>query len=367
MDIVWLTGRDLTNDLASSTEKNLVKELRLLNHNVTLVSPSKEMKNKNENDLTIKKISLPGLNTLSGARNIKRFIINDIIPYDDNTFFLIDWRYVQPLNNILNRYIKKWCIIDRGPPTYNGIFNKIQKWYWKRGWEIANKSAMGGFVVSEPHKNFVREMNDVSLKIKEIPAGSNANKYAIEKNDPNEILKITYIGRMDSRRDVESIITLTKKLIKAQITHEVNIYGGGSDNKTLEKFASVNKTIIIHEKASNSEIFNHLSYQHIGIMPMPDIPVWRISSPLKLAEYISSGLAIIGPKHPGNEFWGDGVWSMLSENSEWTRGAVENIKKYLQSDWEEISQSAIIASKNARWSRIATRIIISLEEWSIDS
>ena len=29
-------------------------------------------------------------------------------------------------------------------------------------------------------------------------------------------------------------------------------------------------------------------------MPMPDIPVWRISSTLKLAEYLASGLGIIG-------------------------------------------------------------------------
>jgi len=366
MEIVWLTGRNLANDLASSTETNLVKELRLFGHDVTLVSPGKDKTNKFNNDLIINKISFPGMNTLSGVRNIRKHIVNNLIHYSENTVFLVDWRYVQPLESTLKKYINKWCIIDRGPPTYGGIFNKIQKWYWRRGWEIAEESSIGGFVVSEAHKKFVIKMNNVSLKIKAIPAGSIANIHNNGKKNPNNMLKLAYLGRMDVRRDVESIFTLSTKLSKAGIKHEINIYGGDSADKSFLNLASKNNRVTIHKRIDNSEIFKQLSYHHIGIMPMPDIPVWRISSPLKLAEYISSGLAIIGPKHPGNEFWGEGEWSLLSDDKEWTDGAVEKIKKYMESDWAEISQLAISSSTNMRWSEISKIIIISLEKWTIE-
>ena len=46
---------------------------------------------------------------------------------------------------------------------------------------------------------------------------------------------------------------------------------------------------------------------------MPDEEIWRISSPLKLAEYAAAGLLTIGPDHIGNRFDTNERWSILAD------------------------------------------------------
>ena len=49
----------------------------------------------------------------------------------------------------------------------------------------------------------------------------------------------------------------------------------------------------------------------IGLLPMPNLPVWTISSPLKRSEYISSGLLVVGIDHDGHHL------PVKIENSDW--------------------------------------------------
>ena len=86
---------------------------------------------------------------------------------------------------------------------------------------------------------------------------------------------------------------------------------------------------------------------------MPDIPVWRMSSPLKLSEYISAGLATIGPKHAGNCIEGEEDWSMMSEREDWGKDSVGIILEKIMGDWDEIVDSSLISSKRVLWSEIA--------------
>ena len=54
---------------------------------------------------------------------------------------------------------------------------------------------------------------------------------------------------------------------------------------------------------THDEISKFLQGCHIGCLPMPsDYEMWKISSPLKLSEYLSSGLLVVGIDHTGNRF-----------------------------------------------------------------
>ena len=98
------------------------------------------------------------------------------------------------------------------------------------------------------------------------------------------------------------------------------------------------------------------SGQHVGIMPMPDIPIWRIASPLKLSEYLSHGLAIVGPFHSGNTLSDTGPWEMLSTDTNWPKSCAEKLSSMNQYDWQNTRKSALSDSESLQWDVIGEKL-----------
>jgi glycosyltransferase involved in cell wall biosynthesis len=357
MRLLWISGREIESDLAGTTEKSLTKELVDLGHELSFVSPGKSPHDSAEH-FQVSTIKLPGLVTLSGARSIKKFLGEiDLSDYD---IVLIDWRYVLPLQKVIRSLQIPWCVIDRGPPATSGIFGgkirrellrNIQKKFWERAWKIAEECASIGFVVSKRHETLVRGFAP-KLSISHIPAGSYPLEIDMQKSDPSEILRLAYVGRIDRKRGVSSILKLSEKLDFRGVNHFISIAGDGNLKREMERTAMGSDRIAFLGTLSRKEVEELLSNQHVGIMPMPNIPVWSISSPLKLAEYLSCGLAVIGPDHPGNTIDGAEEWSMLTSSEPWFEAAAEDLSSRISEDWGSITNSAIRSSEILSWKNI---------------
>ena len=207
MNLLWLSGRVIGSDMARLTEEMLCSNLRLLGNEVVLISPW-------EIRATLHRAYFYPKNWNSRFRNLdccenigkvlkekkERFILFDVV--------LVDWRFVRMLRNDLEKLGIPWIIIDRGPPVTSGIFGKgikrellrnLQKIFWKSAWKEAGRTSIGGFVVSGEHSKLVRKLcNDKPIGI--IPAGSVKNKYLATKSDVSELLKISYVGRIDRKK-----------------------------------------------------------------------------------------------------------------------------------------------------------------------
>jgi glycosyltransferase involved in cell wall biosynthesis len=358
MQLMWISGRNLSADLAATTEINLCREISGMGIEVTLVSPGK-IDSNNFKHKVVKGINFPGLKTISGARNIRNNLRNGGLFLPTEGSLLVDWRYVKSLKKELIQFSGEWSIIDRGPPTYQGLFNRLQKKYWFDAWKIANKHAKLGFVVSKQHKQFVMERTGVEIDTRVVPAGTIKNPYSLKKCFPGELLKIVYIGRVDRRRGVEGVIPLSRNLEDQGMKHNIKIIGKGDFGDEISKASKMNENIEYFESLSRTEIPKILAESHIGIMPMPDIPVWRIASPIKLAEYLSAGLAVIGPSHLGNQLNGGEEWDLLSEN-DWIVESSELIKGAISDDWGRIVSSSVLSSKELMWEGISTKMIEDL-------
>jgi hypothetical protein len=98
-------------------------------------------------------------------------------------------------------------------------------------------------------------------------------------------------------------------------------------------------------------------------MTMPDLPIWRIASPLKLAEYLSSGLAIIGPRHPGNGGNIDEKCILLSE-LDWEVKSASILSCLTSEEWIKIEDSARELSRGNSWDVVAMKMIGALKNWN---
>ncbi len=358
MRVLWISGREIGSDLAGTTEHYLATSMGENGAEVTLMSPGRYI-GENYSHISLEKLKIPGLETLSSANEIHKKISG----MDLNIFdvVIIDWRYVYPIRKIISELEKSWFIIDRGPPAYPGILKRFQKWYWKRAWEIAENSASGGFVVSEEHANFVEEYAGISLNHEILPAGTCQENTIIHKPDPMEKISLAYIGRIDKRRGLMSIEKLSSELEKQGLEFEINICGEGDIEKKIEKLSRRDNRLIYHGKIPQLEVGKILSICHVGIMTMPDLPIWRIASPLKLAEYLSSGLAIIGPRHPGNGSKIEEACILLTKN-DWEVKSVSILSSLSSEDWGEIVDSARKYSKSLTWKGVSIRMINALRK-----
>ena len=369
MRLVWVTARDLSSDLAATTEISLCRAMASSGVDICLISPGK-VANKSFEHHEVKRLRLAGLNTLSGAWDIRKRILADSGLVERADIVLVDWRYIKPLEVYLRSLAVPWLVIDRGPPATSGLrggriqrefLRNLQKRYWSRGWRIASSHSSGGFVVSSEHKKLVNSITRGNLELFVLPAGTESNQFIVEKTDPTIQLKLIYIGRIDKKRGVEDIIRLSDTLADYSINHLLTVVGTGDMENEMAMNDKRSEFFHYQPKVPREKIQEILAANHIGILPMPDIPIWRISSPLKLAEYLAAGLLIVGPEHPGNQLNGGEDWSLLTPSGDWVTDAAGRIKRVIEEDWRGLSSSAVESSKNLQWENISKKVFSIIE------
>ena len=109
-----------------------------------------------------------------------------------------------------------------------------------------------------------------------------------------EPIVLIYIGCMHVERN---LLTMSEAVVRAneeQRRFKLILVGEGNDEERLSAFAKENPdSIEFHGSVPSSEIPNWLAKSHIGILPFPDEEKFRVSSPLKLFEYLASGMPVM--------------------------------------------------------------------------
>lgn len=356
MKIVWLTGRRLSRDLASSTEMGLCRGLLGRGNEVHLVSPGKSRIDEIPMHSPIKQTRISGLHTISNGLAMNKFISKKEDLFDWADFFLVDWRLVSFIWKTLDEKQADWWIIDRGPPAYTGLLAMIQNIQWSRAWKIAEKKSNGGFVVSKVHAKKVRKIiHDNDMDLIPIPAGADIRDNLPASKTPSGKIRFVYSGILERRRDIRGIFRLLDYFELIENGASITIIGEGQESSFVERLAKEDERVSFLGKISHGEVISELSSSHVGIMPMPSEEIWRLASPLKLAEYLASGMLIVGPKHEGNTIEGDFIWDLLSEDENWQLSGVQSICEILDSDgWEDASIGATSAAyEHLNWEKIS--------------
>ena len=282
--IAWLSSRVLGRDLCSTTQINLANGLVSKGHKVIMYSPG-EIKGVSFDHVEISRSKIRGLHAFS----IRRSLARKIREIENAEIILIDW----PLASLTGKFTRKTVLIDRGPPAYRGIFARMQWPYWKRAWNRARY----GTTVSLAHKKFVMEnTNTIASKIKVIQAGVDCDLFRPQQKDTT--LHMVYHGSLDKNR---AIMTLPSLLVEAQsagLDIQLHIHGQGD---CLDRLRALQiDGLEVTSRLEQKDLANRLGSYDIGILPMPEHGVWNLASPLKLSEYLASGLIVAGVDHAGH-------------------------------------------------------------------
>jgi len=114
---------------------------------------------------------------------------------------------------------------------------------------------------------------------------------------PNEPVKLIYVGATDPERNV---LALSKAVIQAAsqgLQFHFTVIGAGTQHPQLKHLAQQHPNLLaIHDAVPHDEIPHWLAKAHVGALPFPDEEKFRVSSPIKLFEYMASGLPVMATR-----------------------------------------------------------------------
>jgi glycosyltransferase involved in cell wall biosynthesis len=115
--------------------------------------------------------------------------------------------------------------------------------------------------------------------------------------DEGEPVHLIYVGRLDRERN---LLALCHAVISANDEGKrivLSLVGTGSVQTELEWFAQQTKgQIHVVPPIPHEQVPALLAQAHVGVLPFPDEERFRVSSPIKLFEYMAAGLPILATR-----------------------------------------------------------------------
>lgn len=349
--VFWLTCRS-TNDLCATTHRALLTGLVRRGHEVTLVNPDSPEAQHDElwSHVHVSTSKIPGRAATSAAQHMRSWALNQKFP--PHSVAVLDWRIARRMAPVLDRLLVPWTVLDRSPPAHPGFLSKLQWLVWRRAWQqVKNSPEAMGFVVSPSHALLVEERTGTSQnKIVVLPAGVDLDRF--QPGERRQRLTMVYHGRLDKNRGVLALPMLVQKARNEGLDIDLVTIGEGDAAEGLKQIASTSMGIEVHPTMPQAELASLLSTCHIGLLPMPDTPVWAAASPLKQTEYAATGLLMLGIDHQGHRLRNrrSEPWLKLIDRADFLMEGVVWLKGLSNADLEQIGAGArVFAEAELSW------------------
>ena len=336
MRVIWLSSKDLSNSLSSTTVIELANGLVRRGHEVIVYSPGKP-KNALFMHNEVKRSNRRGFQSRSILKNLKKrsseFSLAEVV--------LIDW----PIFKIANYITAPVILMDRSPPADPGILAKLQWPIWFNSWRRAKR----GTAVSDMHVEAILsfvEPSPITAEIEVIQAGVDLEKFKPSAKDGP--LKLAYIGRVDVNRGVMSLAMIFNGLKQIGVDATLHIHGTGDAIPKLKRIGL--EGVEITESLPQEVLAERMANYDIGFLPMPEMMVWSMASPLKRSEYLASGMALCGIDHDGHRQKGGEEFSQFFKEEDFISHSVNWLRKLNRDELSVMQKKAReFAESNLSW------------------
>ena len=276
MQLLWITHRNLKNDLTRTSRLGLADGLESHGHEILWMSPTPGL------DYVVNRSKQIGLGHFSFTRSV-RIACSSSLKADA---VLVEWTAVEGAYMALIQQKIPWFILDRSPPVSRGFVGLIQRRQHKRAWKIARQHASGAVIKSSYHRQLAG-----NLPVAIVPAGVDVGRFEMERAE-RAIPRCIYIGSLAKERELSRIHAMNLDVI---------FIGSGNDSERLLRAGAD-----VRPKLQIETIPEALAAADIGVMHLPDRMEWRGASPLKVVEYAAAGLCVVSsdvgdmPNQEGN-------------------------------------------------------------------
>lgn len=177
-------------------------------------------------------------------------------------------------------------------------------------------------------------------------------------------IRLIYTGSLYTERNLLALCEAVEDANTQGMSFHLLLIGEGSQRAELEVFASkTDARIQVLPPVPHVEIPDYLVQAHIGVLPFPDEERFRVSSPIKLFEYMASGLAILATRVVCHtDVIGSGSYAFWAEGSDRAALAESLVQVWQARDQlQSMGLGAVDASGAWTWQEAAKKLKTALE------
>ena len=151
-----------------------------------------------------------------------------------------------------------------------------------------------------------------------------------EKYNLNDAQVILYTGTMDKMRQLNILIYTFSKVREHKDNVKLLMVGDGNDRPNLEELASrfgISEDIIFTGQVPYFDVPDYIAVADICLCPVPPLPIYKVSSPTKLFEYMAMGKPVVAneeiPEQKEVIEESDGGMLVMFEDESFANGIIE--------------------------------------------
>lgn len=223
-------------------------------------------------------------------------------------------------------------------------------------------------VASDELKKMAAKLGFPKEKITKVNVCADLERFNPKNKSKNFLKKynlkkplVLYLGQLHGAQYTELFIITAKKILEKKPKINFVIVGGGSDAPRLKHFVNsldLNKKITFTGHVENHEVNQALASADVAVACFADTKQVRCKSPLKIAEYLASGKAIVA-SNVGEVPWMVGKNGILTEPGNplsLSTGILQILKdKKLQKNLEK--QARKRAEEAFDWKIVANKLL----------
>jgi glycosyltransferase involved in cell wall biosynthesis len=179
-----------------------------------------------------------------------------------------------------------------------------------------------------------------------------------------DAIRMIYHGTLHYERN---LITLCHAMARANLEgmiFELSMVGDGTARVELEDFAAQSKgRIRVVSLVKYENIPDLLAKSNVGVLPFPDEEKFRVSSPIKLFEYMAAGLPILATRIVCHtDVIGNGDYVIWAEDSS-EQALFESLCHVwrLRNELSQMGNRAAVAAEKWSWKASADKLNSALE------
>lgn len=317
MEIVWLAKRNLDASIDRITWIEMALQLKSKGHKVYLVTTSKKDKPSFGLDGSIEYLPASKIRIISFLTSIPLYFFficyrlykkkpHVVIFHPDAIFAVLPFVLLRKLQVIHTRLVLDIRTVQ---VEVFGVREKIKEGLVNSSVAFS-KFLFDGLTVITP---FMRKVfsEKYDLKHNDIGVWSSGvsldvfNPKLIDDSMKGELLQslnlknkfiIMYHGVFTPSRGLNRLIEAINLLRKIYPDLVLLLLGNGNDRINLEKLVdslSLHERVTIKGPVPHASVPSYIALADVGILPFPSLLWWRVSSPIKLMEYLAMEKPVI--------------------------------------------------------------------------
>jgi glycosyltransferase involved in cell wall biosynthesis len=204
----------------------------------------------------------------------------------------------------------------------------------------------------------------------EWPSGVNPDLFTPARTSrtwplPEQSVHLVYIGALHYERNLMTLCRAVGKANSEGMAFSLLLVGDGSERAELERIAGGSDgQIRVAKSVPHDQVPEILAWAHIGVLPFPDEEKFRVSSPIKLFEYMAAGLPVLVTRIVCHtDVIGSGKYAFWAEDA-----SEQSLVDALCSVWQsrnalkEMGQLSAIAVEAWTWRASAAKLHKALEK-----